>query len=290
MCLNVLPLTKAFRAPLALIALFIGLSCLPVAVPAAVVPLTIEDMVAVSDTVITVRVKDTSSAFVHGKIATTANLQVLDTIKGKSATQESVTYMGGSYRSLVMDVPEVAKLRTGEEAVLFLSKPIEHASAKEQKSFNTASPLVSSYQVIGGWQGKINLVSPTGEENKSRKDADPLPGDMAARRTTKMVDANLAKAVPYSQLRNEIAGLVQNQKDKQFRKAAPQALSGIAGKYVRPDKSASPLIRAFDPLPSLAYLSDSELKQVNELVQKSQKIREEQAASQKAAGPESTPK
>lgn len=241
---------------------------------ASTVPLTLEQLVAVADEVVTVRVAGSEAKISQGRITTTTKMEVLETFKGEMKGSEEITYLGGRWRSLVMDVPNVPQFRKGEEAVLFLSRPIDRMPDEMKAQYNLDSPLVQSYQVVGGYQGKFLLVDNEGLPNVSeRKDNDPIPFNTRVVRQAGASTGDPSKSPEWSDFQSAITFLVQTQKAKASSDADPVAIGGIMGKFHVPERSDSPAIRRFDPLPSMAYASDEELKALQDKMSKAHEAR-----------------
>src|SRR5262245_52203113 len=84
---------------------------------AARVPMTLEELVAVSDEIVAVRVLESHShPYEQRTIVTTSKYQVLENFKGISKGEQEITYPGGKVGTLVMGVPDIPRLDKGEEA------------------------------------------------------------------------------------------------------------------------------------------------------------------------------
>ena len=238
------------------------------AVRATVVPLTMEEMMAISDEVVTVRVTETTPEFANGIIITKAKFTVLENFKGAMQGEQELDVLGGVYKGIAMKPGGVPSLEKGEEAVLFLSNPYKRLSAAQKAQFHNSSPLVNKLNFVGGWQGKLNIVP--GEGDSAAKSAAPIKATAKVTRVTASSSLEpIASVAPqYGQLSGALKTLATAQKQKISQKAATTSIAGINGKFVIPDRSADVAIRAFDPLPSMAYMSDKELdaleKQVHE--------------------------
>lgn len=271
--------------------LVLGLLLLMVApLRADVLPLKLEEMVAVSDLIVTVRVEETKP-WLDGKVLVTyARTNVLDTIKGKtdSATLD-MTYLGGSAGPITMSVPQVPQLITGEEVVLFLSRPVDQLTAAEKSGLKSNSDLVNSYQIVGGMLGRFQLVDENGKLNKTRKGTDSLPGDLLITRgglgRAQGSEKSATTTVSYQQFRSAISDLVEAEKIEKSTKGVGDRIVGIRGTFAVPEKSANAIVRNFDPLPPLAYLSAEELKQLKSNL----KAQKDAADAAKAAAEQAKP-
>jgi hypothetical protein len=264
---------------LRLLILAVALLAAPTAGRAATVPLTLEQLMAVADAVVAVRVVDTKSQLADGRITTTADLQVIESFKGALAGRQQLTYLGGHWRQMVMAVPDIPTLTPGEEAVLFLSRPADRLSEKAKSGLNLNSPLIASMQIVGGHQGKFLIVNREGNpELKARTGDAKIPALHKIRRTATLSGAKVDDAPNYSEFAAALHQLAARQAEKAAAKGPREAIDGIVGRFAIPDKSADPLLRRFDPLPSIAYSTDAELEQIKAQI----KTLQEQAAS----GPE----
>ena len=263
---------------------------------AAVLPLSLEQMVAVSDQIVTVRVKGTETKSLGRQLATTARFDVLDTMKGNMKGEGEISYLGGQRGMLVMDVPNSPNLQPDQEVILFLSRPFDRLPEAMKKNYNASSPLVSGYSVVGAWQGKLEIVDEDGTPNtlkRGRKGAVPVPGSARVVRAKSFThgDKSASAAPTYDELRAAIVEVVSANKMKLQSKGPKDEIKGIYGRFAVPEKSASKAIRFFDPLPELAYKSDEELKAINEQVKKdveAAKARQAAAQSTKPANVSTT--
>lgn len=259
---------RVIHRALAVLAVFALLGALDRA-EAATVPLTLEQLVAVADEVVAVRVVGNESNISQGRITTTTTMEVLETFKGEMKGTEEITYLGGQWRSLVMDVPHIPRFNKGEEAVLFLSRPIDQMPESLKAEYNLDSPLVQSHQVVGGYQGKFLLVSAEGLPNVSeRKADDPVPFSMRVVRQAGATTGDPDKSPNLGDFRSALTFLVQAEKAKAAGEEDPVSIGGIMGKFHIPERSNNPVIRRFDPLPSMAYAGDEELKALQERLDK----------------------
>ncbi|MCB2153664.1 hypothetical protein KQI84_02160 [bacterium] len=140
---------------------------------ALTVPLTVEEMAAVSDQVVHAKVADSQTEWYHGKLITRHRLTVIESLKGdKSANQEmELVTLGGKGELISSISPGMPTLEPKEEVVLFLSDPPTEKEARAiNPNINMESPLVQSPQIIGGLQGKFNVVRTTKTEMVAEKE------------------------------------------------------------------------------------------------------------------------
>ncbi|MCC5876320.1 MAG: hypothetical protein JJU11_08905 [Candidatus Sumerlaeia bacterium] len=256
---------------LATIALFLAV---PTGVRAAALPLTLEQMVAIADQVVAVRVVETKSEMASGRITTTTRFSVLENYKGDLKGEAEITYLGGRWGSLVMDVPNMPTFNKGEEAVLFLSRPIDRMPEKVREKYNMDSPLVQSYQVIGGHQGKFLLVNEEGIPNVSdRKAKDAIPFNTRVVRQAGAMRGDPNKGPNWADFHSSLTALSAAYEAKVAEKGEKKEIPGILGKFHIPSRLSDKNIRRFDPLPSMAYASDEELQKLQEAADKAIKAR-----------------
>lgn len=261
----------------------LGWLLLPTATPAAVVPLTVEEMTAIADDIVVVRVESTKAEIQNGLITTTARMQVLDTIKGSNKGVMEISYPGGRWGKLVMAVPDVPDFAPDDEAIVFLSSPVKRLPKESQAQFNPKSKIVASPQVVGGRLGILRIEN-AGDDaegtGKRRKGAEPIPAEAKVfRSTTKTTLADEGTNHGFTAVISSLRTVAAAQEQKAREKAPLRKIGGVHGEFAIPDRSSDPLIRALDPLPSIAYASDAELKAANEKMR--QEI--EKAAAARAA-------
>ncbi len=267
------------------LALLLGIFLLgSTAARAAVIPLSFEQLMAVSDEVVTVRVaEDKSEIASMGRITTSSTMYVVDNFKGKMAPGKkmTMTYLGGRVGNMVMEVPGIPRLKEGEEAVLFLARPLNQMPKALKDNYNTESPLVGGLQVVGGFQGKINILNETADGKTVRKSDESIPFNARVARVQMKSSAKLFKSdMTYGQFRSSLAELAEKQKTKQAQKGRPDRIKGLRGNYAVPERSDDPVIRAFDPLPSMAYMSDEELDALKKQVRSQQAARQAESENQ----------
>lgn len=133
----------------------------PAVAPASiVVPMTIEELGAVSHDVVRVKVQARASEWHNGLIITRHTLLVEDTYKGQQPTGETIELVlpGGEIGKIGQMSPGLPTLNEGEEAILFLSEPPASSMRGGNEHLNLESPLVQSPQIVGGYQGKFQIV------------------------------------------------------------------------------------------------------------------------------------
>jgi hypothetical protein len=148
------------------IAMLLTAAWAALAVPATasvVVPLSVEQLAAVAEDVVHAKVDKSESGIYKGKIFTRHQLKVEDSLKGatKSGGKLEVVTMGGSFGRLSSIAPGMPTLKEGEEVVLFLSNPAKSYAAKAAgvlPALDTQSPFIQSPQIVGGFQGKFDVI------------------------------------------------------------------------------------------------------------------------------------
>ena len=139
----------------------------------AVVPLTIEEMVAVADEVVHIKVNDSEAEWYNGKIITRNTCSIEDVLVSKKTKRSvggsmEVVIPGGKKGKLAAVVPGMPTLKSGEEAILFMDYPLERLKDRAKRSGATVqideeSPLVNSPRIIGGFQGKFKVIRESDE-------------------------------------------------------------------------------------------------------------------------------
>ncbi|MEO8377131.1 MAG: hypothetical protein ABI579_05610 [Candidatus Sumerlaeota bacterium] len=213
---------------------------------AAMVPLSMEELVAVADQIVEVQVTESTSHPYQHMIVTTTKMQVIDRLKGDMKGEQSITYMGGKVGTLVMDAANVPQLHLNDHAILFLSKPYERLPKEMKSRYNAQSPLLNSYSIVGGIQGKFDIVDGD-DKGTARVARGAVPGSVDG--------IDKAKTAEAATLKTSIRSLVTAQEAKARKKENFRAIKGIYGSFAVPDRSSDPSIRVFDPLPGMAYMS-----------------------------------
>ncbi len=256
------------RPPLAILALLLALFLMGIGqrVAASVTPLTLEELVAISDEVHTFKVESTESYLYQGKIFTKARLEVLESFKGDLTGTTEVSYPGGEYRMLGMHAETgLEAIRPGDHAVLFMSYPLRRLPAEARAQFDPTSPMAASPQLVGGFQGRFalkvfpNLVP---ADSPAPRESLLLTG-LVSRKSpgaAKRADGSL-ESQPYPAFADAIRKLVAEERSlRAGGRAAPAKIAGIRGEFFVPQRRADNTVsRAFDPLPKIAYVSRAEL-------------------------------
>lgn len=259
------------RPPLAFLALLLALLLLGAGQRAAasVTPLTLEEIVAISDEVHTVKVESTETFFYKGKIFTKAHLEVLESFKGDLTGKTEVSYPGGEYRMLGMHAETgMEAVRPGDHAVLFMSYPVRRMPAEARAQFDAASPMVSAPQLVGGFQGRFELkVFPNLVPADSPAPRETLLQTATVRRRTsgaaRRADGTL-ETLTYPQFADAIRKLVAEERNLRSQgRAAAKKIAGIRGEFYVPQRREDNTVaRACDPLPKIAYVSREELDEI----------------------------
>ncbi|MCC6547428.1 hypothetical protein IT570_09695 [Candidatus Sumerlaeota bacterium] len=218
-------------------------------VRASVVPLSLEELVAIADQVVEVEVTDSTSHPYKNMIVTTSKFQVVDRLKGDLKGEQSITYLGGRVGKLVMEPTNVPQLQRNDRAILFLSKPYERLPKELKSRYNASSPLLNSYSIVGGVQGKLDVFA--GEKGGRAK---IVRGATA----TALGKGDKSREVDAETLKSSIRTLVSAQATKAAKKDF-KTIKGVYGTFAIPDRSTDPAVRAFDPLPGMAYMSTEEI-------------------------------
>ena len=100
----------------------------------------IEAMVSPSEQIVVGKVSSLSSRWVGKVIVTTANIEPLETIKGKATRgQLKVSYIGGTVGVIRQTLSHQATLEEGETAILFLSDAPKKSALSGSKVFSHAA-------------------------------------------------------------------------------------------------------------------------------------------------------
>ncbi|TQV87937.1 hypothetical protein [Aliikangiella coralliicola] len=100
----------------------------------------IEAMVSPSQQIVVGKVSSLSSRWVGNIIVTTANIEPLETIKGKATRgQLKVSYVGGTVGVIRQTLSHQTTLEEGETAILFLSDAPKKSALSGSKVFSHAS-------------------------------------------------------------------------------------------------------------------------------------------------------
>lgn len=278
-------------------ALALALMAAVAPVGASVVPLTLEEMVAVADEIHTVRVTKTESSFWEGKIITRADVEVVETFKGSLTGTTSLTYAGGRVGPVGMLSLPGTELQEGETSVLILSYASSRATTTaERNALDLSSPLVVSPQLVGGFQGRLLLANPaaksaatpgataTAPTASGMQTAEGTVSDLNTAVVRRMQPARRANApapVTYPELRTALHKLVSDSKALAASGAPARRIAGIRGEYHVPGRSELAAVRALDPLPELAYMSEAEVEMIRVQLREQAARRAAQANSPK---------
>lgn len=252
-------LARAVQA-LAAAAVLAAFAAVPGRAQAGAIPLSIEEMTAIADDVVAVEVVETSSRLWEGRIVTDVQLQVLENFKGDMAGTQTITQPGGRWNEFVQIAPNLPTFSEGERAILFLSRPFERLSDKDQEGFNKESPLVQSPQAVGGRQGKLRIERTSGYATAGWDKSDGV--DAAAKVSASQGSASPqapADAPSYGQVAGALHELSATQKALEGTKSSLRQIPGVYGVFSVPERTNNAVLRAFDPLPQMAYYDDEQL-------------------------------
>ncbi|MDK2972805.1 MAG: hypothetical protein PWP23_2560 [Candidatus Sumerlaeota bacterium] len=139
------------------------------------VPLTVEQMAAVAQDVVHATVEESQVGVYDGKIYTRHRLAIHESLKGanKSGGSMEIVAIGGDLGKLSAVAPGMATLDEGEEVILFMSNPAKRraqkAASKALPALDPNSPFNQSPQIIGGFQGKFEVVRRSVEKTEGDK-------------------------------------------------------------------------------------------------------------------------
>lgn len=247
-----------------MMAFVLALGALAGTASAQVVPMTLEEMYAISDTVAAVRVEETRTEPYEGLIITKARVRSVEVLKGRLGAETELALLGGDYKQLSMRVPSLPMLDKGEEVLLFLSNPSEKLPRAARQKLDASSPLIASPQIVGGWQGKLSIVRSEAEKEMQITGSAPIPESAkVTRRGPRAGNVALAGAPAYSEVRGALQRLETRQKAaEKDAKTSTRRIPGVPGEYRIAERTDDPVLRRFDPLPSMAYLSEEELAEL----------------------------
>ncbi len=240
---------------------------------AGAVPLTIEEMTAIADEIVTVEVVETRSRVWNGRIVTDVEFEVLENFKGSMTGHQTITHQGGRYAGLVQHVPAIPSYRKGEQAILFLSRPFDRLSEQDKARFNPESPLVSSPQTVGGRQGKLGLERTAGYATPDWDKNSGIGVDKAAKVSPGVATRSpqLPSAAPnYEQFSSALRDLANEQKSLKDNNESLKQIPGVYGVFSVPKRTSSATLRHFDPLPQMAYYDDEMLDALRRAAEKQQ--------------------
>lgn len=269
------------------IAAFLCAMVLAAALPAraTVVPYEIEEMVALAEEIVVVEVVQ-NTVTMPGKLVLTENtVVVLDTIKGQMSGKDVLVTPGGVYKGIGMQVAGSASLKEGEKAVLFLSNPLKRLPKERQEKIDWNNKYLASPKIIGGWQGKL-VLEPGAEEEMAK--GVKINGVNSANKVIRFGgngEKAMKHAPSYADFRAQLAALVEEQKRLEQSKSNLRKIGGARGEFAVPemDKSRT-AIRAFDPLPDIAYLSEEDLKLLQQEVHRQAEQAQKNSSNPQSAG------
>lgn len=250
------PLSR-LRALLASLAI---LACAAAASASLVAPMTVEEMAAIAEDIVHVRVAQSESVLHNGLIITVHDLEVIETLKGRTRGGDhmEVATPGGTIGALSAIAPGTPQLREGREAVLFLSRPADRLRARlgSEARLDEESPLVRSPRVVGGFQGAFHVID-AGTPEQRREEA-RMPASLRPMRPPTTAPIVMREGNPGRAITALEAPTLHDFK------AAIRGLEGQAGMRTVRDiplvgrvpmtmesPAAAPL-RAFDPIPAFA--------------------------------------
>lgn len=151
-------------APLASTLLVCAVLTVPAPARASVVPMSVEAMATVAEDVVHGTIEKQRQEMVNSVPLTISTVVVTERLKGVSTAADGkaekldVVSIGGRtdyYGVVSVGQPTLAQ---GQEVVLFLSNPGRRRLAAGQVATNPDSPMVKYPQVVGGFQGKFDIV------------------------------------------------------------------------------------------------------------------------------------
>ncbi|MFH0794033.1 MAG: hypothetical protein V2A74_08375, partial [bacterium] len=121
----------------------------------------LESLVRHSDTIAWGQVKKNETRWVGGHLETTTHIQVERYLKGNRGDDLAVTQVGGSI-SKPIPITQRATNQTefyeGEEVIVYLSTQPERSEELKKKA-DPNTGLLSTPVVVGGKQGKVNVIT-----------------------------------------------------------------------------------------------------------------------------------
>lgn len=214
-----------------------------------VVPLTVEQMAALSDDIVHVQVKATESDIYNGKIITRSDMRVVESLMGKRDAGDEIEMvtLGGEYGKLATITPGLPSFEEGDELILFLGPPATRNARRSSTRLNPDSPLNQSHQVIGGYQGRFTIVrekviTQVGDRRLAREEAKVV-------RSRDRSPVSTANAPTLEAFRAEVVDVVTRQSARRSMEKIP----GVTGMFsVAAEEPGALAIRRFDPLPRVA--------------------------------------
>lgn len=239
--------------------------------PASVIPLTLEELTAVADEVVAVKVEQATPFVENGKIFTAARVAVIDSFKGDLRGVTEIVYPGGQVGPIGMKSGIGKELSAGEYAVLFLSYPVNRLTPEERSNLRSGARIISSPRLVGGFQGKFSIMSTPGQfEDKNVKTSDRALLDRATvvrgKASPDRGVAGLSSApgasrrIDYRSFSATVRELVDQSANKRGAAANARTITGIRGTFHIPERRKDNAVaRAFDPLPAAAYMTKQEI-------------------------------
>jgi hypothetical protein len=168
---------------------------------AAIIPLSVEEIVAHSDEVVTGRVAaEQEVIFTRGRIFTVSEFIVDQSLKGDRQPGESIQIAipGGELDGIGMMATNIATLKPNEEAVLFLEKRSEPELAAVAQSLDMPEDHLTlvSPRIIAGPQGKFSIV----KLEEPRKQGDQVVGFDEVTRVVREVPGRRISVSDYPKL------------------------------------------------------------------------------------------
>jgi len=168
--------------------------------------LSLEELVALSDEVVVGHVKDKKVNVVGHHFETDYDIEVSETLKGKSANKRmTMTVMGGTLTTppLTQYVQGQAFMHKGEHVALFVKTTPAKISEDQKKRFKAAkgsdkSKLLNTPRVVGMTQGKFSVITDkaTGREKVAKFDLEEYgfaPNDIALEKSLQALETGRLK-------------------------------------------------------------------------------------------------
>ncbi|MBI5153838.1 hypothetical protein HZA57_01250 [Candidatus Poribacteria bacterium] len=257
---------------------------LPGTAPASlVVPLSIEEMTAISETIVRAEVETAAAEVYHGKILTRSTLRVTESFKGPHAkgSEFDVVTLGGTLGKLGSVSPGMPVLKKGDDAVLFLNKPAAERDGWRAGEMNADSPLAKSPQIVGGFQGKFDIV-------EHEVPAPPNTGQHTVA-TSRVSRPTPGKAMPiaatpaYETFASQLRKLTSPERAQA---TTTHEISTVGKIEVPVEQSEARALRFFDPLPAMAQMTPAQIQRAlddHRAEQERSKAAREAAAAQTRA-------
>jgi len=210
----------------------------------SVVPLTIEEMAAVSQDVVHVRVVSSRPEFYKGILLTRHRVEVLDSMKGghREGGEMELAILGGTAGPLTSASPGMPTLAEGEETILFLNDPLRRLPREVAEQKDKNSPLIQSPQIVGGFQGKFEVLRPQRPEVGKRSPVEPVVVRKGPSLNQRLRPPTL------DEFKDQVRSIAGAAKEARIQREIP-AIGAF--EIVEEDEAASAL-RYFDPIPAMA--------------------------------------